>query len=108
MDSFYFFAILGSVAVVLIIYFDARQRRKVKKTLIQTNDVEPLLMMQSLNQKSEKLNDAIKQAGSVPKVEAQLQKSTAAYKSGKINMTTYNKHLNELLRMTEEHLRLVH
>ncbi|GAA3994509.1 hypothetical protein [Mucilaginibacter dorajii] len=105
MDSFYFFAILGSVVVVLIIYFDTQQRRKVKKTLVQTNDVEPLLMMQSMSQKLEKLNKAIKQAGSVPKIEAQLQKSTADYKSGKINMDTYNRHLNQLLHMTEEHLR---
>ncbi len=110
MDSFYFFAILGSIVVILLIYFDTQQRRKVKKTLAQTNDVEPLLMMQSMNNKLEKLNNAIKKVGSVPEIEAQLQKSTTDYKSGKINMDTYNRHLNQLLSMAEEHLKrsLVH
>jgi hypothetical protein len=99
MDSFYFFVILGSVAVFLILYFDKQQRRKVKKTLMQTNDVEPLLMMQNMGKKLDRLNQIM--GGGDSKIERQFHKSTADYKAGRINMSTYNKHLNELLRMAE-------
>jgi uncharacterized membrane protein YhiD involved in acid resistance len=99
MDSFYFFAILGSVLVFLIIYFDTQQRRKVKKTLVQTNDVEPLLMMQSLGQKIDRLNQIMHSADI--KIETQFHKSTADYKAKRININTYNKHINELLRRAE-------
>jgi uncharacterized membrane protein YhiD involved in acid resistance len=99
MDSFYFFAILGSVAVFLILHFDKQQRRKVKQTLVQTNDVEPLLMMQNMGQKLDKLHQIMSTVDA--KIEQQFHKSTADYKAGRIDMSTYNKHLNELLHRAE-------
>lgn len=99
MDSFYFFAILGSAVVILILFFDGQQRKRVKKTLKQTNDVEPLLMMQNMDRKIEKLNRILNTLDA--KLERQFHKSAADYKAGRIDMDTYNKHLNELLRRAE-------
>ena len=103
MDAFYFFVILGSAAVFLILYFDKQQRRKVNQILRQTSDVEPLLLMQSLGQKLEKLNSAFIKTATPSNVEQQFQKVTSDYKSGRISISTYSKHLSELLRMVEVH-----
>lgn len=103
MGAFYFFVILGSAAVFLILHFDKQQRRKVNKILHQTNDVEPLLLMQSLGQKLDRLNNALNKPTAPVNVEQQLHKVTAEYKSGRINITTYNKKLSELLRTVEVH-----
>jgi hypothetical protein len=103
MDAFYFFVILGSAAVFLILHFDKQQRRKVNKILHQTNDVEPLLLMQSLGQKLDRLNNALNKPTAPVNVGQQLHKVTADYKSGRINITTYNKKLSELLRTVEVH-----
>ncbi|WP_295710972.1 hypothetical protein [Mucilaginibacter sp.] len=100
MDSFYFFVIIGSVVVFLILQFDKQQRTKVRKTLRQTNDVEPLLMMQSLGQKLDRLNKALSNADA--NIEQQFHKSTADYKAGRISIDIFNKHLNELLYRVEE------
>jgi hypothetical protein len=103
MDAFYFFAILGSAAVFLILHFDKQQRRKVNKILHQTSDVEPLLLMQSLGQKLDRLNNALNKTAAPVNIEQQLHKFTSDYKSGRISITTYNKHLSELLRTVEVH-----
>jgi hypothetical protein len=100
MDSFYFFVIIGSVVVFLILQFDKQQRSKVRKTLRQTNDVEPLLMMQSLGQKLDRMNKALGNADA--NIEQQFHKSTADYKAGRISIDIFNKHLNELLYRAEE------
>ena len=100
MDSFYFFVIIGSVVVFLILQFDKQQRSRVKKTLQQTNDVEPLPMMQGLGQKLDRLNKALSNADA--NIEQQFHKSTADYKAGRISIDIFNKHLNELLYRAEE------
>ena len=99
MDSFYFFVIIGSVAVFLILHFDKQQRNKMKKTLSKTRDVEPLLMMQSMGQKLDRLNKVLSNADA--NIEQQFHKSTADYKAGRISIDIFNKHLNELLRKAE-------
>lgn len=101
MDAFYIFATLGFVAVFLILHFDKQQRRRVKETLIQTSDVEPLLMLQSMGQKIERLNKALIQIESPQYIEQQLRKSTADYKAGQISINAYNRNLNELLSRVE-------
>lgn len=103
MDAFYFFVILGTAAVFLILYFDKQQRRKVNQILHQTNDVEPLLLMQSLGQKLDRLNRVFNNTTAPSNAEQQFQKLTSDYKSGRISISTYNKHLSELLRMVEVH-----
>src|SRR5438067_7802372 len=101
MDAFYFFTILGLAAVFLILYFDKQQQRKVNQILRQTSDVEPLLLMQSLGQKLERLNSVFSKTTAPSNVEQQFRKLTSDYKSGRISIDTYNKHLSELLRMVE-------
>lgn len=101
MDNFYLLLIIGSVVVYLILQFDMQQRRKVKKVLIQTNDVQPLLMIQSMNQKVEKINNALRNYVPGNKIEVQLHRSTADYHTGRISMEVYNSHLNELLKRAE-------
>ena len=101
MDNFYSLLIIGSLVVLLILQFDIQQRRKVKKVLKQTNDVQPLLMIQSMNQKIDKINRALATTLNGDKIEAQLRKSTEDYNAGRIDMQLYNRHLNELVNRAE-------
>jgi hypothetical protein len=101
MDNFYSLLIIGSLVVLLILQFDIQQRRKVKKVLKQTNDVQPLLMIQSMNQKIDKINRALATTLNSDKIEAQLRKSMEDYNAGRIDMQLYNRHLNELLKRAE-------
>ncbi|SDE90139.1 hypothetical protein SAMN05216464_110241 [Mucilaginibacter pineti] len=101
MDNFYSLLIIGSLIVLLILQFDIQQRRKVKKVLKQTNDVQPLLMIQSMNQKIDKINRALATSINSSKIETQLRKSTEDYNAGRIDMQLYNKHLNELVKRAE-------
>ncbi|MBB6130537.1 hypothetical protein [Mucilaginibacter lappiensis] len=101
MSFFYFFLIIGSVVVYLILRFDKQQRRKQKMLLKQTNDVQPLLLMQSLGQKLQRLNEALVQNTAKSEINAQLKKITTDYNCGLINMQVYNSQLNELLKRVE-------
>ena len=98
MSFFYFFLIIGSVAVYLILRFDKQQRRKQRALLKQTNDVQPLLLMQSLGQKLNRLNEVLVQNSAKSEIGDQLKKLTADYNCGRINMQAYNNQLNELLQ----------
>lgn len=101
MSFFYFFLIIGSVAVYLILRFDKLQRRKQKTLLKQTSDVEPLLLMQSLRQKLSCLNEVITQHSAKTEIGDQLKRISTDYNSGRISMQAYNNELNELLKRME-------
>ena len=98
MSFFYFFLIIGSVVVYLILRFDKLQRRKQKTLLKQTGDVEPLLLMQSLRQKLNRLNEVITQHSAQNEIGDQLKKISTDYNCGRINMQAYNNQLNDLLK----------
>jgi hypothetical protein len=98
MDYFYLFLVAGSILVYLILQFDKQQRRRVNNILKQTRDVEPLLMMQCLNGKINKLNNALITGNAETLTAEQLRKLTTDYNYGRINMQTYNDELSELLR----------
>jgi len=88
--------------VFLILQFDKQQRRKVKKILNQTSDVQPLLMMQCLGQKLNKIHTVLTTNGYnrndvKQEIEAQLQQLTNDYNCGRISIQTYNNKLSELL-----------
>lgn len=101
MSFFYFFLVIGSVIVYLILRFDKQQRRKQKMLLKQTSDVQPLLLMQSLGQKLRRLNEALAQNVAKNEINAQLKKITADYNCGRITIQVYNSRLNELLQRVE-------
>ncbi|NHA04078.1 hypothetical protein G7092_09735 [Mucilaginibacter sp. HC2] len=101
MSFFYFFLVIGSVIVYLILRFDKQQRRKQKMLLKQTSDVQPLLLMQSLGQKLRRLNEALAQNVAKSEINAQLKKITADYNCGRITIQVYNSRLNELLQRVE-------
>ena len=98
MSFFYFFLIIGSVVVYLILRFDKLQRRKQQTLLKQTSDVEPLLLMQSLRQKLNRLNEVITQHSAQNEIGDQLKKISTDYNCGRISMQAYNNQLNELLK----------
>jgi uncharacterized membrane-anchored protein YhcB (DUF1043 family) len=98
MSFFYFFLIIGSVVVYLILRFDKLQRRKQKILQKQTGDVEPLLLMQSLRQKLNRLNEVITQHSAQNEIGDQLKKISTDYNCGRISMQAYNNQLNELLK----------
>ncbi|WPU96519.1 hypothetical protein SNE25_13425 [Mucilaginibacter sabulilitoris] len=101
MDYFYLFLAMGLIVVYLILRFDEQQRRKVSTMLKQTSDVQPLLMMQSLGLKLNRINEALKSAPEGDEIQNKLSRITTEYNSGHINMQTYNKQLNDLLQMVE-------
>lgn len=101
MSLFYFFLIIGSVAVYLILRFDKQQRRKQRALLKQTNDVQPLLLMQSLGQKLNRLNEALVQNSTKSEIGDQLKKLSTDYNCGRISIQVYNNQLNELLYRVE-------
>ena len=102
MNFFYFFLVIGSVVVYLILRFDKLQRRKQRILLKQTDDVQPLLLMQSLRQKLKRLNEAVIQKSVKSEIGDQLKKLTTDYNRGLINMQMYNNQLNELLQRIGE------
>jgi hypothetical protein len=101
MSFFYFFLIIGSAAVYLILRFDKVQRHKQKMLLKQTNDVEPLLLMQSLKQKLNRLNEVRTGQSAKNEIGDQLKRINTDYNSGRISMQAYNNELNELLKSME-------
>ena len=103
MDLFYFFLILGSIAVYLILRFDKQQRRKANTLLHQTNDVQPLFLIKSLEQKLNRLNAVLAVNTTESVVGDRLKKITADYNHGHINIQAYNNRLSELLREAEAH-----
>jgi hypothetical protein len=101
MSYFYFFLIVGSIVVYLILKFDKQQRSKQKVLLKQTTDVEPLLLMRSLGQKLGRLNSALIQNPARNELDGRLKKITAEYTRGQIDIQTYNNQINELLNSAE-------
>ncbi|MGN8072768.1 hypothetical protein [Mucilaginibacter sp. SG564] len=101
MSFFYFFLIVGSLVVYLILKFDKQQRHKQKMLLKKISDVEPLLLMESLKQKVNRLNEVITRHSAKSEMGDQLKKITADYNRGQISMQAYNNELNELLKRME-------
>jgi len=105
MSYFYIFLTGGSVLVFFILQYDKQQRRRVNSLLKSTNDVQPLLMMQSLGQKLSKINtvltantyNAAIPADIKQEIEIQLQQISYDYNSGHISMQVYNNKLSDLL-----------
>ncbi|AYL96393.1 hypothetical protein [Mucilaginibacter celer] len=105
MSYFYIFLIGGSVLVFLILQFDKQQRKRVNTLLKSTNDVQPLLMMQSMGQKLNEINtvlaantyNAAMPANIKQEIEVQLRQVTYDYNNGRITMQAYNNRLSDLL-----------
>ncbi len=102
MNFFYLFLVIGSVVVYLILRFDKLQRRKQRMLLKQANNVQPLLLMQSLQQKLSRLNKAMVHNSTQSKIGNQFKKISADYNRGQINMQVYCNQLNELLQRIGE------
>lgn len=102
MDYFYFFLIIGSVAVYLILKFDKLQRRKEDALLIQTKNVQPLFLVRSTEQKLSRLNEVLNNGAAGNQIGDQLKSLTADYNCGHISMQTYSNELNALLHRAGE------
>ena len=110
MDNIYLFAAAGVVIVLLIIQYDITQRKKLKKVLKKTRNVEPLFMMQSAGQKLTTLKAAMAEFESkmsnygldmqaenvLNKITAKLEETMAAYNNGQVTLSEYYDMLSKL------------
>lgn len=95
----------GSALVFLILQFDKQQRKRVSTLIKSTNDVQPLLMMQSMGQKLSEINtvltantyNTVIPAHVKQEIELQLRQITYDYNNGHISMQVYNNKLSDLL-----------
>jgi hypothetical protein len=111
MDMFFYFLIIGSALVFLILYFDKHQRRRVTKLSKDVSNVQPLFQLRSAEQKLEaihtmlygRLSGGSVLTGRVNMNESARQYTTTqlthlvnGYKSGKISLKNYQHKLTEL------------
>ncbi|WP_413668897.1 hypothetical protein ACEN9X_02460 [Mucilaginibacter sp. Mucisp86] len=101
MDYFYLFLIAGLGLVFVILQFDKQQRRRVDLLLKNANDVQPLLMQRSMDQKLSRINTELSvnafHANTGKELEASLKQITVDYNAGKISLSVYNNKLGELV-----------
>jgi hypothetical protein len=113
MENFFYFLVAGSAIVFMILQFDLQQRRKIKKVLNDTKNVQPLFLLRSAEQKLSSLNSILYNKMAVNAVftteypdindaerqliSQQLGTLISDYNSGKITLQNYHTGLNGLL-----------
>ncbi|MEB0261447.1 MULTISPECIES: hypothetical protein [unclassified Mucilaginibacter] len=99
--NFFYFLVIGSVLVYLILKFDKQNRKKLDKILMQAKDVQPMYMRKSAQQKVQSLKVACaEQKVDRAIVEKQLDELVKEYDQGHITLPDYCNQLNRLLAMT--------
>ncbi|RVT99790.1 hypothetical protein EOD41_15215 [Mucilaginibacter limnophilus] len=106
MDNLYLFVIAGVVIIILMIQYDSIQRKRLKKVLKQTNNVEPLFMMKSAGQQLNTLKATmaeyeknlanIQDNGVLDKVKARLEETMHAYNEGRMPLQQYYDRLSNM------------
>jgi uncharacterized membrane protein YhiD involved in acid resistance len=106
MDNIFYFAIAGVVIIILMIQYDHIQRKRLKKVLKQTNNVEPLFMIKSAGQKLNTLKATmadyeknlarINDNGVLDKVKARLEETMHAYNEGRMPLNQYYDRLSNM------------
>lgn len=99
--NFFYFLVIGSVLVYLILKFDKQNRKKLDKIIMQAKDVQPMYMRKSARQKVQTLKVAMAtQKVDRTAVEKQLDELVKEYDQGHITLPDYCNKLNSLLAMT--------
>lgn len=100
-NNFFYFLVIGSVIVYLILKFDKQNRKKLNKVMLQAKDVQPMYMRKSAQQKVQSLKVAMADDKlDHTDVERQLDELVKQYDKGHISLPDYCNQLNRLLAMT--------
>ena len=117
MENFFYFLAIGAIIVFLILRFDKKQRRKVKKVLKETKNVQPLFLLKSTEEKLSVLNSILyghvtRAVNGVNRINldesarqmlsAQLGNLIQDYNCGKITLKAYHSELKGLLYTAHE------
>jgi hypothetical protein len=119
MESILLLLILAPTALFLILKFDQKQNRKIKKVLKDTHTVEPLFLMRATEQKLKELNTQLYgnialiangihsgriniNEGARQMLTSQLSKLTSDYNSGELNLKAYNSKLSEMIQTVNQ------
>jgi len=111
MEIFFCFLAIGIGLVLMILYFDKQQRRRINKILKDTRNVQPLFMLRSTEQKLSMLNTLLHgnttngintarvniNESARELILSQLAQLVEDYDNGKITIKNYHNKLNELL-----------
>ncbi|MGY4537684.1 hypothetical protein ACVW0P_002103 [Mucilaginibacter sp. UYNi724] len=99
--NFFYFLVIGSVLVYLILKFDKQNRKKRNKILVQAKDVQPMYMRKAAQQKVNNIKIALSDEKIDRRmVEKQLDELVKEYDQGHISLPDYCNKLNQLLAMT--------
>ncbi len=105
MNYFYLFLVTGLVMVVLIIIYDAQNKKKVTDILRANKNVPPLFMLRSaelkINAMRATLNGPVSNDAAMEEIRihltAQLDKIVGSYKNREIPLTAYYAKLGALM-----------
>ncbi|MFI5157663.1 MAG: hypothetical protein ACHQF4_02290 [Sphingobacteriales bacterium] len=119
MESILLLLILAPTALFLILKFDTKQNRKVKKILKDTHNIEPLFLMRAAEQKLKVLNTQLYgnialiangahsgriniNEGARQMLTSQLSRLISDYNSGELNLKEYNSKLGEMVQTVNQ------
>jgi hypothetical protein len=115
MEGVLLLLILAPTALFLILKFDTKQNRKIKKVLKDTHNIQPLFLMRAAEQKLKELNTQLYgnitliangapsgriniNEGARQMLISQLSKLTSNYNLGELNLKEYNNKLSEMIQ----------
>lgn len=119
MESVLLLLILAPTALFLILKFDTKQNRKIKKVLKDTHNIEPLFLMRATEQKLKELHTQLYgnitliangthsgriniNEGARQMLTAQLSKLTSDYNVGELSLKEYNSKLSEMIQTVNQ------
>lgn len=119
MESILLLLILAPTALFLILKFDTKQNRKLKRVLKDTQNIEPLFLMRAAELKLKELNTQLygnitliangADSGRININEgvrqiltSQLSKLISDYNSGELNLKEYNRKLSEMIKTVNQ------
>ncbi len=119
MESVLLLLILAPTALFLILKFDTKQNRKIKKVLKDTHNIEPLFLMRATEQKLKELHTQLYgnitliangthsgriniNEGARQMLIVQLSKLTSDYNAGELSLKEYNSKLSEMIQTVNQ------
>jgi len=119
MESVLLLLILAPTALFLILKFDTKQNRKIKKVLKDTHNIEPLFLMRATEQKLKELHTQLYgnitliangthsgriniNEGARQMLTTQLNKLTSDYNSSELSLKEYNSKLSEMIQTVNQ------
>lgn len=103
MNYFYLFLGAGTAIVLLIIFYDIKNKKKVDEILRANKNIPPLFMLRSAELKVNAIRSALNTPGYIESAEtqneliAQLDQITTSYKNRELPLAAYYAKLGSLL-----------